>query len=385
MGGWFVLVGSQRSSATSLEAQIADAQVDPRDAADVDRDRQGQAGGEAGRASRRPTARRASWRSCRRRSRRSVEMPSLLLQMQRLAGAADVSLESFAPSSPTPLSGYDSIPIDVTVTGRYRAIQRFVHDLRTQAGSVKGRVHADGRLFSVETVGITAAPEGLPNLTADDLARRLRLQRRRPADRVGSVVHHNHRGGDSLMSTVTKSWAPTKSDPVAAAARKKKVLLVVLVVLLAGILAFEVPRLMHRSGSAPPPRPPRRPRTASRPASSPTRSAPRARPPRLRTRRPRRPPPRPRPPRRAPTRPRRPATAPAPTATKVSKATRARDPPPPGQGPVRAAARHDHRAAPATATSTGSVPAAGGTPERPDRDPARRADADDAPTASPRR
>ena len=53
------------------------------------------------------------------------------------------------------------------------------------------------------------------------------------------------------MSSVTKSWAPTKSDPAAAAARKKKILLVVLVVLLAAILAFEIPRLMNSSsGSA---------------------------------------------------------------------------------------------------------------------------------------
>src|SRR4051794_33282398 len=49
------------------------------------------------------------------------------------------------------------------------------------------------------------------------------------------------------MSSVTKSWAPTKSDPLAAAARKRKILLVALVVLLAAILAFELPRLMHRS------------------------------------------------------------------------------------------------------------------------------------------
>ena len=74
--------------------------------------------------------------------------------------------ESFAPSVPTQQSGYDSYPIDITVNGRYRDVQRFVHDLRTQAGATHGRVHADGRLFSVESVNLTPAPDGLPELAA---------------------------------------------------------------------------------------------------------------------------------------------------------------------------------------------------------------------------
>src|SRR5262245_29059953 len=49
------------------------------------------------------------------------------------------------------------------------------------------------------------------------------------------------------MSTVTKSWAPTRTDPAAAAARKKKILAAVLFGLLAAILAFEVPRMLHSS------------------------------------------------------------------------------------------------------------------------------------------
>ena len=72
-------------------------------------------------------------------------------------------------------------------TAATATIQRFVHALRTQAGSSHGRVHASGRLFAVETVGITPAPDGPAAAERDDRARRLRLQRRRPADRVATT------------------------------------------------------------------------------------------------------------------------------------------------------------------------------------------------------
>ena len=45
-------------------------------------------------------------------------------------------------------------------------MQRFVHALRTQAGSTHGRVQATGRLFAVESVNMTPAPDGLPQLAA---------------------------------------------------------------------------------------------------------------------------------------------------------------------------------------------------------------------------
>ena len=64
------------------------------------------------------------------------------------------------------MSGYDSYAIDITVNGRYADVQRFVHGLRTQAGSTRGRVHASGRLFAVESVNMAPGPEGLPQLAA---------------------------------------------------------------------------------------------------------------------------------------------------------------------------------------------------------------------------
>jgi Tfp pilus assembly protein PilO len=165
MVGWFGLVNAQRNHAASLEQQVADAQVNL-DTLGV------QATAGSGKKPATVDARQAAKDRAAQKAQlqaafpRQLQMPSILLQVQRLAERTHVSLESFAPSVPTAMSGYDSYPIDVTVNGRYRDVQRFVHALRTQAGSTAGRLHATGRLFAVESVNLTPAPDGLPELAA---------------------------------------------------------------------------------------------------------------------------------------------------------------------------------------------------------------------------
>jgi Tfp pilus assembly protein PilO len=165
-GGWFGLVAQQRSDASSLAAKAADEQANLDAVETLNRTigttTPGKGKGKAKDAANQPALLAVAFPT-------EVAMPSILLQVQRLATESDVLLEAFAPTLPTPQSGYDSIPIDVKVTGRYRAIQKFVHALRAQAGSSGGRIHADGRLFAVETLGITAAADGLPLLTASIL------------------------------------------------------------------------------------------------------------------------------------------------------------------------------------------------------------------------
>jgi Tfp pilus assembly protein PilO len=171
VGGWVGLVGSQRSSASSLDEQTADAQVNL-DALKTPakptthKATSSKAKAQARAAKTKAAAKASEAAQLQAAFPTAVGMPSILLQVQKLATQSKVSLESFAPAMPTPVSGYDSIAIDVTVTGHYRAIQRFVHALRVQAASVHGRVHASGRLFSVETVGITPAADGPPVLSA---------------------------------------------------------------------------------------------------------------------------------------------------------------------------------------------------------------------------
>jgi len=165
MVGWFGLVSAQRHHAEELDAQVADAQVNLDTLQTSAASGSGQAKATAG-AKHAAQARAAQEAQLQTAFPRALQMPSILLQVQHIAARTHVSLESFAPSVATAMSGYDSYPIDITVNGRYRDVQRFVHALRTQAGSSKGRVQASGRLFAVESVNMTPAPDGLPQLAA---------------------------------------------------------------------------------------------------------------------------------------------------------------------------------------------------------------------------
>ena len=96
----------------------------------------------------------------------SLQMPSVLRQVERLASTSSVTLESFTPSAATPAAGYDAVPVDLSVAGPYAAVQNFLHGLRAQAGANGGRVHADGRLFDVQTVGLAPGGTEANELTA---------------------------------------------------------------------------------------------------------------------------------------------------------------------------------------------------------------------------
>jgi Tfp pilus assembly protein PilO len=125
LGGWFGLLSPQRSKADSLEAQIADEQSKLNVAQLLTRSQKGGKGTTSG----------AELLSIAMPS--TLQMPTILRQVQRLAKTSDVSLESFTPSGSAELSGYTAIPIDVT-----------------------------GRLFDVQTVGLSPGVGGAPELSA---------------------------------------------------------------------------------------------------------------------------------------------------------------------------------------------------------------------------
>ncbi len=59
-------------------------------------------------------------------------MPQVLRQLLRAGNRADVRLDSVTPQPATARAGYETVPMDVVVTGRYFPIKRFLHRLRTQ-------------------------------------------------------------------------------------------------------------------------------------------------------------------------------------------------------------------------------------------------------------
>ena len=94
-----------------------------------------------------------------------VAMPAMLRQLLRISKRTGVRLDKVTPQPATTLQGYEVVPMDVVVAGRYLPVQRFLHRLRVQARVAGDGVHASGRLFSVDTLNL-AADEQLPRLTA---------------------------------------------------------------------------------------------------------------------------------------------------------------------------------------------------------------------------
>src|SRR5207249_3790118 len=83
-----------------------------------------------------------------------------------VAVVATLAVAAVAPQAAPAQSGYSAVPMDVVVTGRYLGVQRFLRHLRTQAGVAGPHVHATGRLFSVDSVGLAAGEKKLPQLAA---------------------------------------------------------------------------------------------------------------------------------------------------------------------------------------------------------------------------
>ena len=189
-------------------------------------------------------------------------MSGVLRQLLRAADRSDVRLDSVTPQAAAAKSGYSAVPINVVVTGRYFGVQRFLRELRTQAGVAGPHVHASGRLFSVDSVSLAAGDAKLPQLAATIQLNVFTYSGSAAAAapaRAGDVQDRTQildfdlgvcRREDALMSAID-THIPTRR--VAArnrADRRKKLLLVGLFVLLAAVLAFQLPKLLNSSGSS---------------------------------------------------------------------------------------------------------------------------------------
>lgn len=152
--GWFGVVSPQRSMASDLDRQIADAKTQLAVAkATTD-------SGAAGRGS------GASALALAQAIPQQVDMSGVLRQLLNAANRAHVSLVSVTPQAASAKSGYSAVPIAVIVNGRYFGIQQFLRELRTQAGVVGQHVRASGRLFTVDSVNLAAGQPKLPQVAA---------------------------------------------------------------------------------------------------------------------------------------------------------------------------------------------------------------------------
>jgi len=152
--GWFGVVSPQQSKVDHLDAKVADQRTKLTVAQLLARSQKADKQKTTGTgllAKAMPT---------------TLQMSSVLRQVQNLAASSSVTVESFTPSTATPAAGFDAVPIGLSVTGKYASVQTFLHRLRLNAGTDHGRIHAAGRLFDVQSVGLTPGGTDTNDLTA---------------------------------------------------------------------------------------------------------------------------------------------------------------------------------------------------------------------------
>ena len=90
----------------------------------------------------------------------SVGMPELLLQLERMAGSAGVTLDTIAPRDAVQRRGYRLLPIDLTTRGSFYAVSDFLLRLRSAVRVRKANLDVVGRLFAVDRLTLTQPARG---------------------------------------------------------------------------------------------------------------------------------------------------------------------------------------------------------------------------------
>jgi type IV pilus assembly PilO-like protein len=152
--GWFGFVSRQMSRATSLEEQIADARTELVTAKLAGRHKE---------VAQSPERKQQLLKVA---MPDAVEMPAIMRQLLGAARTANVRVDGISTQAMTPMTGYDTVPVDLILTGSFPGVKRFLLKVRKFAGTDGDSVHAKGRLFSVDSVEFSPGENELPQLTA---------------------------------------------------------------------------------------------------------------------------------------------------------------------------------------------------------------------------
>jgi hypothetical protein len=158
LGGWFLLIGPQRSKATSLDHQIADTNdaISAARALTLEAKKGAQ-------------IRVADLYRLTKAMPDQVDMAGIILELNQVAEDSGISFEQITPSTTaTPISGYLAIPITVEFQGNFYDLSDFLYRLRNLVDVRRGALDATGRLFAIDEVDFAEAPPppGFPQIRA---------------------------------------------------------------------------------------------------------------------------------------------------------------------------------------------------------------------------
>ena len=153
--GWFLLVSPQRSRASELDEKLASVQQQITAA----RAAQLQA------ADAKPI-RSADLFRLTKAMPSDNDIPGVLLELSRIASETGIVFEQIVPQATLAAGEMRAQPIDLTFEGNFYSLSDFLYRVRNLVSVQRGRLIANGRLFSVEKLQFSEAPSGFPNIRA---------------------------------------------------------------------------------------------------------------------------------------------------------------------------------------------------------------------------
>jgi hypothetical protein len=95
-----------------------------------------------------------------------VDMPGIILELNRIARATGIRFDSITPQAPVEANGGLAVPINLVFQGNYFELSDFLFRLRNLVGVRGGRLDATGRLFQVDTVSFSEGEKKFPEIAA---------------------------------------------------------------------------------------------------------------------------------------------------------------------------------------------------------------------------
>jgi Tfp pilus assembly protein PilO len=154
--GWFLLVSPQRSRASELDEKIAsvEQQISAARAAQMQ-------------AADAKPIRSADLFRLTKAMPSDNDIPGVLLELSRIAAETGIVFEQIVPQSTLAAGDMRAQPIDLTFEGNFYSLSDFLYRVRNLVSVQRGRLIANGRLFSVEKLQFSEAPSGFPSIRAN--------------------------------------------------------------------------------------------------------------------------------------------------------------------------------------------------------------------------
>jgi hypothetical protein len=154
--GWFLLVSPQRSRSSDLDGKIAsvEQQITAARAAQM------QAAGAK-------PIRSADLFRLTKAMPSDNDIPGVMLELSRIAEETGIVFEQIVPQATLAAGTMRAQPIDLTFEGNFYSLSDFLYRVRNLVSVQRGRLIANGRLFSVEKLQFSEAPSGFPTIRAN--------------------------------------------------------------------------------------------------------------------------------------------------------------------------------------------------------------------------